>query len=228
MLRSACVAAVVAVACAGAARGAIPSDASALLPRLAPLQFTRISSRFARDRWHPVLRRHRAHLGVDFAAPRGTPVHAVARGRVLDVGRRWPNGRFVHLEHAGDVESWYAHLGRIDPALRPGDVVRRGHVIGWVGASGCATGPHLHFALSRDGWYFDPLDPAAPPIFARRRTVTLSATLARGRRRVRTAAASARVRSTPPAPSVRPARADLAPCTQLSLVPAAVPGLPGS
>ena len=122
-----------------------------------PVQFTRISSGFSEARFHPLLNVTRPHYGVDFAAPVGTPVRAVARGRVLEAGWQGGNGRFVKLRHHGEIVTGYAHLVRIVPSVHPGARVRRGQIIGYVGASGLATGSHLHFVVYRDGQYVDPL-----------------------------------------------------------------------
>jgi murein DD-endopeptidase MepM/ murein hydrolase activator NlpD len=122
-----------------------------------PLEFTEISSEFSLLRAHPILRRNRPHLGVDFAAPRGTPVRAVAQGTVEFSG--WANqlGHSVQIAHAGALASTYGHLARIAAGVKEGASVERGQVIGYVGATGLATGPHLHFALHKDDEYLDPL-----------------------------------------------------------------------
>jgi murein DD-endopeptidase MepM/ murein hydrolase activator NlpD len=122
-----------------------------------PLEFTEITSDFSLLRRHPILRRNRPHLGVDFAAPTGTPVRAVASGTISFEG--WVNqlGRCVRIDHTGALGSTYGHLERIAAGVRIGSSVERGQVIGYVGATGLATGPHLHFALHRDGEYVDPL-----------------------------------------------------------------------
>jgi murein DD-endopeptidase MepM/ murein hydrolase activator NlpD len=122
-----------------------------------PLEFTEITSEFSLLRRHPILHVQRPHLGVDFAAPRGTPVRAIAGGTVADSGWEGGLGRCVRIDHPGELESAYGHLARIAPGVTPGTVVTRGQVIGYVGATGLATGPHLHFALSRAGAYVDPL-----------------------------------------------------------------------
>jgi murein DD-endopeptidase MepM/ murein hydrolase activator NlpD len=111
-----------------------------------PVAYTRISSGFGR-RFHPVLRVHRPHYGVDFAAPVGTPVRAVASGIVAKSGWYGASGRFVKLRHGGGHETGYAHLSRIAPDIRPGTVVSKGETIGYVGRTGQATGPHLLVAL---------------------------------------------------------------------------------
>jgi murein DD-endopeptidase MepM/ murein hydrolase activator NlpD len=122
-----------------------------------PVEFTKISSTFSYRRFHPILRRSRPHLGVDFAAPRGTPVHAVAAGKVLEAGWERGLGRTVRIEHADDYRTTYGHLSRIGSSLRQGRTVRRGQVIGYVGSTGLSTGNHLHYGVERDGTHVDPL-----------------------------------------------------------------------
>lgn len=122
-----------------------------------PLEFTEITSEFSLLRRHPVLRIARPHLGVDFAAPVGTPVRAVAAGTVTYSGWAQRLGRCVKIDHANALASTYGHLVRVAAGIGPGVTVDRGQVIGYVGATGLATGPHLHFAIHRDGQYVDPL-----------------------------------------------------------------------
>jgi murein DD-endopeptidase MepM/ murein hydrolase activator NlpD len=122
-----------------------------------PVEFTEITSQFSLLRRHPILRIRRPHLGVDFAAPVGTPVRAVSAGTVSYSGWLAGMGRCVRLDHVRDITSAYAHLSRIAAGVREGATVERGQVIGYVGASGLATGPHLHFEIHRDGTYVDPL-----------------------------------------------------------------------
>jgi len=122
-----------------------------------PVEFTEITSEFSSRRRHPLLRLFRPHLGVDFAAPLGTPVRAVADGMITFAGWARQLGRCVRIDHVGALSSAYGHLSRIAAAVMPGTTVAQGQVIGYVGASGLATGPHLHFALYRDGEYVDPL-----------------------------------------------------------------------
>src|SRR5438094_2511171 len=122
-----------------------------------PLEFTEITSEFSPLREHPILRCPRPHLGVDFAAPPGTPVRAVASGTVVEAGWVHQLGRSVRVEHSGGLRSVYGHLRRIADGVREGMAVERGQVIGYVGSSGLSTGPHLHFALDRGGEYVDPL-----------------------------------------------------------------------
>src|SRR5262245_27192286 len=128
-----------------------------------PVEFTEITSEFSLLRRHPILQVKRPHLGVDFAAPVGTPVRAVASGTVNYSG--WANGmgRCIRIDHVGSIMSSYGHLARIAAGITPGSTIERGQVIGYVGATGLATGPHLHFALHRDGEYIDPLSLTAAP-----------------------------------------------------------------
>jgi murein DD-endopeptidase MepM/ murein hydrolase activator NlpD len=122
-----------------------------------PVEFTEITSEFSLMRPHPILRRPRPHLGVDFAAPLGTPVRAVAEGMVSEAGWLGELGRCIRIDHAGSLTSSYGHLARIADGVRAGHAVERGQVIGYVGSSGLATGPHLHFAMHRGGEYVDPI-----------------------------------------------------------------------
>jgi murein DD-endopeptidase MepM/ murein hydrolase activator NlpD len=122
-----------------------------------PVSFTRISSFFSDSRFHPIKNRHLPHFGVDFAAPTGTPVVAVGAGVIAKAGWNGGNGRMVQIRHDETYESAYAHLSAIATGIKPGARVTQGQVIGYVGASGLATGPHLHYAVYRDGQYVDPL-----------------------------------------------------------------------
>jgi murein DD-endopeptidase MepM/ murein hydrolase activator NlpD len=121
-----------------------------------PLKYVRITSRFGR-RFHPVLHRAKGHMGVDFAAPTGTPVRATADGRVTFVGAQRGSGNMIVLSHAGGITSLYMHLSRFARGLRAGQPVDQRQVIGYVGSTGMSTGPHLHFGLKKDGRYIDPL-----------------------------------------------------------------------
>lgn len=122
-----------------------------------PVEFTRISSGFSRRRFHPILKKHRPHNGVDFAAPAGTPVRAAGDGIVTWAGRNGDFGNHVALQHAKGVVTTYSHLRGIARSVRPGTRVHQGQIIGWVGQTGLATGPHLHFALFRNNQYINPL-----------------------------------------------------------------------
>jgi murein DD-endopeptidase MepM/ murein hydrolase activator NlpD len=129
-----------------------------------PLQFTRISSVFTDARFHPILERIRPHRGVDFAAPRGTPVRSVAEGKVTFAGRRSGYGNLISVDHPGPYDTAYAHLERIAKGVKEGRKVERGQVIGYVGSTGWATGPHLHFELHKDGEYINPLTAKLPVV----------------------------------------------------------------
>ncbi len=132
-----------------------------------PLKFTRISSRFTLARRHPVLKVVRPHRGVDYAAPAGTPVWSVADGTVKFAGWRGQAGRVVIVRHARGYETYYNHLSRFARGIRKGVRVKQGQVIGYVGSTGLATGPHLDFRVKRYGRWVDPLReryPAGDPV----------------------------------------------------------------
>ncbi len=120
-----------------------------------PLKFARISSGFGM-RKHPVLGYTKAHMGVDYAAPTGTPVWAMAGGTVTWAAWKGPNGKLVRVDHGNGLESAYAHLSRIPKGIKKGVRVRQKQVIGYVGTTGRSTGPHLHFGVKRSGRYVDP------------------------------------------------------------------------
>ncbi len=127
-----------------------------------PLKYGgRISSHFSYSRFHPILRRRRPHLGVDYAAPTGTPVQAVGDGRVVFAGRKRGEGRFIHLRHANGYETMYLHLSAI--LVRPGQRVAQGQIIGRVGSSGLSTAPHLDFRVLQHGRYRNFLALKLPP-----------------------------------------------------------------
>jgi murein DD-endopeptidase MepM/ murein hydrolase activator NlpD len=117
----------------------------------APLSFVRISSPYSRNRRHPIFRTVRPHLAIDYAAPAGSPVVAIGRGRVEFAGSRGGYGNVVDIRHPGNYVSRYAHFSKFAAKLRKGQEVEAGEVIGYVGQTGHATGPHLHFELLRGG-----------------------------------------------------------------------------
>ncbi|MDM7321930.1 MAG: peptidoglycan DD-metalloendopeptidase family protein [Gammaproteobacteria bacterium] len=127
-----------------------------------PVEFSRISSRFSNARMHPILHEVRAHKGVDFAAPTGTPIHAVADGKVSFQGWKGGYGKVVMIQHDGTYSTVYGHMSRFEPTLREGARVKQGQVIGYVGATGYATGPHLHYEFRINGVHRDPLSVALP------------------------------------------------------------------
>jgi len=131
-----------------------------------PLKFTRISSGFGM-RMHPILRRMRAHQGVDYVAPAGTPVQASADGTVLRAGRNGGHGLYIKLQHGKMYSTSYSHLSRIASGVRSGARVRQGQIIGYVGSTGLSTGPHLDYRFTKDGKHVDPLStdlPTAVPL----------------------------------------------------------------
>jgi len=122
-----------------------------------PLKFSRVSSTFTRRRFHPLLGVFRPHLGVDYAAATGTPVYSAGDGRVQFAG--WKNGfgRFIQVSHGGDYCTMYGHLSRLAVGIRNGVAVRQGQLIGYVGATGLATGPHLDYRMTKRGVFINPL-----------------------------------------------------------------------
>ena len=128
-----------------------------------PLRYRRISSYFSLRRFHPILKIYRPHYGVDYAAPTGTPVEALGDGRVLFSGWKGGYGRYIRLKHNHIYETGYGHLSRFAKGIKKGARVRQGDVIGYVGSTGLATGPHLDFSVSKRGKYIDPLKIISPP-----------------------------------------------------------------
>ena len=126
-----------------------------------PLNFTRISSKFTNKRWHPVLKRWRSHKGVDYAAPTGTPVWATGDGRVHIIGRQRGYGKVIYIKH-GKYVTVYGHLNGFKRGLKKGDRVKQGQVIGYVGQTGLATGPHLHYEFRIHGKHVNPLSAKLP------------------------------------------------------------------
>jgi murein DD-endopeptidase MepM/ murein hydrolase activator NlpD len=122
-----------------------------------PIKFARVSSRYNPKRWHPVLKKWRSHKGVDYAAPRGTAVRATGDGRVIYRGNKGGYGRTVIVEHASKYTTLYAHLSKYSKRAKSGSRVKQGQVIGYVGKSGLATGPHLHYEFRVHGRHHDPL-----------------------------------------------------------------------
>jgi murein DD-endopeptidase MepM/ murein hydrolase activator NlpD len=130
----------------------------------APLQFSRISSRFSSSRMHPILRIRRPHFGVDYAAPVGTPVHSIGDGRVTSATNENGAGRMVRIQHNSVYATAYLHLSRFGDGIAPGVFVKQGDIIGYVGSSGLSTGPHLDFRFYMNGSPVDPLKVDAPPV----------------------------------------------------------------
>ena len=132
----------------------------------APLKFTRISSKFSHSRFHPVLKRYRPHHGVDYAAPKGTPVRAVADGVVVFRGWGGGGGNTLKIKHANNMMTGYLHLSRFAKGIVKGKRVSQGEVIGYVGSTGTSTGPHLDYRVWKGGKPINPLkipqEPAVP------------------------------------------------------------------
>jgi murein DD-endopeptidase MepM/ murein hydrolase activator NlpD len=128
-----------------------------------PLSFTRVSSGFGFRR-HPVHGRRHFHGGIDYAAPIGTPVHAVAEGVVSYAGNKGANGNMIVIRHPGGIESYYLHLSKL--GVRRGERVSQSTVIGKVGSTGRSTGPHLDFRIKKNGQYLDPSKQVAPRVLA--------------------------------------------------------------
>ncbi|MGH8305563.1 MAG: peptidoglycan DD-metalloendopeptidase family protein, partial [Steroidobacteraceae bacterium] len=133
----------------------------------APLQFTHVSSRFNSARLHPILNRIRAHKGVDYAAPVGTPVKAAGDGVIRFAGRNGGYGNMVEIQHSRSITTVYGHLSRFAHGTRVGAHVTQGTVIAFVGMTGLATGPHLHYEYRVNGVFKNPQTvvlPGAPPL----------------------------------------------------------------
>lgn len=130
----------------------------------APLKFSRISSRFSSNRMHPILRILRAHFGVDYAAPLGTPVHAIGDGRIISATNEGASGRMVKIQHNSVYSTAYLHLSRFGEGISAGKMVKQDDIIGYVGNSGLSTGPHLDFRFYRNGSPIDPLKVDAPAV----------------------------------------------------------------
>ncbi|MFW0759052.1 peptidoglycan DD-metalloendopeptidase family protein [Pseudomonas sp. H11T01] len=132
-----------------------------------PVDFARISSRFSMGRKHPILNKIRAHKGVDYAAPRGTPIKAAGDGKVLLAGRRGGYGNTVIIQHGNTYRTLYGHMQGFAKGVQTGGTVKQGQVIGYIGTTGLSTGPHLHYEFQVNGVHVDPLGqklPMADPI----------------------------------------------------------------
>ena len=132
-----------------------------------PVEFSYISSKYNLKRMHPILNKIKAHTGVDYAAPTGTPVRTTGDGTVSFRGNNGGYGKLIEIKHSEDYSTRYAHLSRYKKNLKVGDKVSQGEVIGYVGSTGRSTGPHLHYEFRVNGMHTDPLTvklPAAEPI----------------------------------------------------------------
>jgi len=122
----------------------------------APIKFTRISDGYTLHRWHPILHISRPHYGIDYVAPTGTPIRAIANGRIIFAGWNGGYGKTIMIQHKHHYQSLYAHMSRIHYFLKPGQFVLKGQIIGYVGNTGLSTGPHLHFGLYKHGKAINP------------------------------------------------------------------------
>ncbi|HAY44696.1 MAG TPA: hypothetical protein DCY55_00205 [Gammaproteobacteria bacterium] len=132
-----------------------------------PVEFSRISSRFSKNRFHPILKKWRSHKGVDYAASNGTPIRATADGTIKQVGNNGGYGKTVIISHAGRFSTLYAHMSGFKKGVRSGSSIKQGETIGYVGSTGLATGPHLHYEFRVDDTHRDPLSykfPKASPV----------------------------------------------------------------
>ncbi|MEO4048815.1 peptidoglycan DD-metalloendopeptidase family protein [Pseudomonas sp. CAU 1711] len=132
-----------------------------------PVDFARISSKFSMGRRHPILNKIRAHKGVDYAAPRGTPIKAAGDGRIQLAGRKGGYGNTVIIQHGNSYRTLYAHMQGFAKGIRTGGSVKQGQIIGYIGTTGLSTGPHLHYEFQVNGRHVDPLSqklPMADPI----------------------------------------------------------------
>ena len=128
-----------------------------------PVKYSRISSRYNLNRFHPILKRRRPHYGTDYAAPRGTPILAVGNGVVTKASRTRGNGNFVKIKHDKVYDTQYLHMQRFAAGITPGAQVKQGQVIGYVGSTGLATGPHVCFRFWKNGKQVDHLRENFPP-----------------------------------------------------------------
>ena len=132
-----------------------------------PVDFARISSRFSLGRKHPILNKIRAHKGVDYAAPRGTPIKAAGDGKIIVAGRRGGYGNAIIIQHGSTYRTLYGHMQGFAKGIHTGSMVKQGQIIGYIGTTGLSTGPHLHYEFQINGRHVDPLSqklPMADPI----------------------------------------------------------------
>ncbi len=130
----------------------------------APLRFSRISSGYSNSRLHPILKIRRPHRGVDYAAPKGTPIYSIGDGKVIKKGYTKSAGYYIKVRHNSVYTSGYNHLSRYPKGIKVGQRVVQGQVVGYVGRTGYATGPHLDFRVWKNGYPIDPLKIKAPPV----------------------------------------------------------------
>lgn len=131
----------------------------------APLKYSRISSKYSKNRFHPVQKRYKPHLGTDYAAPAGTPIYTVGDGVVIEKGFTSGNGNYVKIKHNETYTTQYLHMSKFAKGLQKGDRVTQGEVIGYVGSTGLATGPHLCYRFWKNGVQVDPFQEKIPPSY---------------------------------------------------------------
>jgi murein DD-endopeptidase MepM/ murein hydrolase activator NlpD len=124
--------------------------------RRSPVKYTRVTSNFSARRYHPISKRYQPHYGVDFGAPYGTPVYATGEGTVIAATRRTGNGNYVKIKHNNAYTSYYLHLQRFATGIRNGKRVNQGQVIGYVGSTGWANGPHVCYRIKKNGSWVNP------------------------------------------------------------------------
>ena len=130
---------------------------------MAPVDYKRISSRYNKRRKHPVTGRWKGHFGTDYAAERGTPIWATANGTIMKAGYTKNNGNYVKVRHNGTYTTQYLHMSKINSGIRKGRYVKQGDIIGFVGSTGLATGPHVCYRFWKDGKQVDPFKEKLPP-----------------------------------------------------------------
>ncbi len=128
-----------------------------------PVQYSRISSRYSNNRFHPVLKRYKGHFGTDYAAPCGTPIRAVANGRITIASYTSGNGYYVKMKHDNTYETQYLHMSKFGPGIKAGVMVKQGQTIGYIGQTGLATGCHVCFRFWKKGKQVDHLREKMPP-----------------------------------------------------------------
>jgi murein DD-endopeptidase MepM/ murein hydrolase activator NlpD len=128
----------------------------------APLEYSRISSRYSLKRFHPVRKVYKAHLGTDYAAPTGTPIRSVGDGIVIEASYTGNNGRYVKIKHNSVYSTQYLHMSKFARRIKRGTKIKQGEVIGYVGSTGLATGPHLCFRFWKNGVQVNPLKEKIP------------------------------------------------------------------
>ncbi|MBU8891363.1 MAG: peptidoglycan DD-metalloendopeptidase family protein [Bacteroidales bacterium] len=129
-----------------------------------PLKFSRISSGYSNSRMHPILKIRRPHRGVDYAAPKGTPIYSIGEGRIIRKGYTKSAGYYIKVKHNSVYTSGYNHLSRYPKGMKVGQKVTQGQIVGYVGSTGYATGPHLDFRVWKNGQAINPLTIKAPPV----------------------------------------------------------------